>query len=131
MAVGSYHATSFGVDKTLTERWNGSSWAVLSSPNPAKAGLAHLRGVSCLSASSCIAVGSLYSGTYPLDEETTIAESWNGTSWTLQTSPNAAGKHFSSFASISCSSTVACTAVGGQRPELTETPSGNLAGRWD
>jgi len=130
MAVGSYHATSFGVDKTLTERWNGSTWAIVSSPNPAKEGLAHLRGVSCLSASSCIAVGSLYSGTFPLDEETTIAESWNGTSWTLQTSPNAAGKHFSSFVSVSCSSTVACTAVGGARPELFESPSGNLAARW-
>jgi subtilisin family serine protease len=128
MAVGFQEIS--GTRKTLTERWNGSGWSVLSSPNPAKEGWPELRSVSCLSASSCIAVGSLAPSSLSATEQTTLAESWNGTSWTLQSSPNPEGKSFSSLAAVSCSSTVACTAVGKARPGLSETDMVTLAERW-
>jgi subtilisin family serine protease len=128
MAVGNYKGSS-GPNKTLTERWSGSSWSVVSSPNPGGETYAKLRGVSCLSSSSCIAAGVSYTGLIP-SKESTLAESWNGTEWTLQTTPNPEGKTFSSIAAISCTSPVACTVVGKARPELGETNMVTLAERW-
>jgi subtilisin family serine protease len=128
-AVGNYKGSS-GPNKTLTERWNGSSWSVISSPNPGGETYAKLRGVSCLSSSSCIAAGVSYAGFIP-SKESTLAESWNGSEWTLQTTPNPEGKTFSSLTAIACSSTTACTAVGKARPESAETNMVTLAERWN
>ncbi|HET7454772.1 MAG TPA: S8 family serine peptidase [Solirubrobacterales bacterium] len=129
MAVGNY--TTASGRKTLAERWNGSSWSLTSSANPAKEGHALLRGVSCLSASSCLAVGYFRAPTMLVaNEETLLAESWNGSTWTLQSSPNPEGKTFSSFAAVSCSSASACTAVGKARPERLEVNMVTLAERW-
>ncbi len=55
-AVGSY-ADSTGNIVTLAEQWNGTSWQVQSTPNPAGATTSILNGVSCTSATSCTAVG--------------------------------------------------------------------------
>jgi hypothetical protein len=42
---------------TLAEQWDGVTWAIESSPNPTNRKLADLTGVSCVSASTCEAVG--------------------------------------------------------------------------
>jgi hypothetical protein len=55
IAVGSYNNRA-GVRRVLTETWNGSRWAVLPAPNPS-ARNSQLLGVSCPSASTCVAVG--------------------------------------------------------------------------
>ena len=54
----SYQRAS-GSGATLAERWNGSRWAVQTTPNPAAgAGVGNvLSGVSCSSSRSCMAVG--------------------------------------------------------------------------
>jgi hypothetical protein len=128
-AVGSY-AKSGAQQRTLAASFNGSTWTIVSTPNPAKEGAAGLREVSCLSSSSCLAVGSLVTPSLVLaEEETTVALSWNGTSWSLQSSPNAGGSSFSAFSAISCSATTACTAVGNSRPGGKST-SATLAARW-
>ena len=129
VAVGSY-AKSGASQKTLAASFNGTAWTVLSTPNPAKEGAAILREVSCLSSTSCIAVGSL-STPAPLvaEEEATLALSWNGTSWTLQSSPNAGGSLFSAFNAISCTTATTCTTVGATRPGGKLT-SATLAARW-
>lgn len=130
MAVGSFKAS--GLRKTLTERWNGSSLTVVSSPNPSgKEGNAALRSVSCLSGSSCFAAGSFAYPASGLSGETTLVEAWNGSEWSIQTSPNPEGNSFSSFAGISCSSSVACTGVGQSRAGLTSSKTINLAERWE
>ena len=41
---------------TLTERWNGTAWAIQPGPHPGAQG-SSLAGVACPSASSCFAVG--------------------------------------------------------------------------
>jgi len=128
MAVGNYKGSS-GPRKTLTERWNGTIWSVVASPNPGGEASARLQGVSCLSSSSCIAAGLSTTGFIP-SQESTLAESWNGSEWTLLTTPNPEGKTFSSLTAVSCSSTVACTAVGKARPELGEANMVALAERW-
>ena len=50
MAVGSY--ATRGGSKTLVERWDGASWTIVPSPNPAKASSSSLQGVSCSSDSA-------------------------------------------------------------------------------
>src|SRR5262249_28650742 len=49
MAVGTYTKPS-GAGVTLAEQWNGHSWRVLRTPNPAGAAVSGLIGVSCTSA---------------------------------------------------------------------------------
>lgn len=129
VAVGNYSSGN----KPLTEHWNGTSWSVVSNPSLGKEGKGQLRGVSCRSATSCMAVGSfLTPNIFAPTEEALVAESWNGTSWTLESASAPEGKPFSSFNSISCTSPVACTAVGAARPKYeTETGMVNLAERWE
>ncbi len=55
-ATGNYDNRA-GTDVTLAERWNGTKWALQSTPNPSDAGASHLKGVSCSSATACTAVG--------------------------------------------------------------------------
>jgi hypothetical protein len=124
-AVGQYTESSKPA-KTLTERWNGSSWAVQASPNPVEGKAAVLAGVSCVSASSCLAVGNYLPGGL---EEKTLAESWNGTEWSVKTTPNPTGSAASSLAGVSCSSAIACTAAGSFSPTLGTSES--LAERYE
>jgi hypothetical protein len=68
--------------------------------------------VSCASATSCTGVGSFTStvvgSTY--GQLQTVVEDWDGTAWTLESSPNtAAGGHLDG---VSCGSSQTCTAVG-------------------
>src|SRR5205823_1950880 len=56
-AVGSY-VNGSGVTLTLAERWDGSSWAVQSTPNPSGAIVSVLSGVACPSTTLCSAIGN-------------------------------------------------------------------------
>ncbi len=104
-AIGS-QITSAGSGVPLVERWNGSSWAVQTTPAaPEKDGYL-LYGVSCTSATACITVGDNITGAF---ESVPIAEIWNGSEWKMMTTPNVKGE----FAAVSCSASNACTAVGG------------------
>jgi subtilisin family serine protease len=105
-AVGSY-VNSSGQKVTLAERWNGTEWAIQSTPNPTT-NVNYLRDVSCASASECWAVGQ---GTYKLGEgkaSVSIAVRWNGSTWTAQT----LAEPSEGLAGVSCTSSSACTAVG-------------------
>ena len=94
---------------TLVESWNGTAWSVVSSPSPTSVG-SSLRGVSCISSTSCVAVGSYsFDSAHP---QQTLIESWNGTAWSIVPSPSPMS--FSGLNGVSCTSTTACTAVGGQ-----------------
>jgi hypothetical protein len=55
-AVG--HYTTDVATRTLVERWNGTKWSIVASPNPANVEQTELTGVTSRSASSCFAVGS-------------------------------------------------------------------------
>jgi hypothetical protein len=104
-AVGRYENDS-GVNRTLIESWNGSAWSLVPSPNN---GTAHnvLNGVSCASASFCVAVGNAQTGGY----DRTLVETWNGSSWKLTGSPNR-GKLGNVLSDVDCVSAKSCIAVG-------------------
>jgi hypothetical protein len=107
-AAGNYE-TSTGATVTLAESWNGTAWTVQSTPSPSGAIAAFLDGVSCPSASSCTASGwyQISSGAYE-----TLAETWNDTAWTVQSTPNPGGATDSYLFGVSCPSVSACAAVG-------------------
>ena len=56
----------------LVERWNGTRWTIEPSPNPAVGtpSLGVLAGVSCVSSTSCVAVGWFTSWTSPGSDDT-------------------------------------------------------------
>ena len=112
-AVGQF--TSGGATQTLAEAWNGSSWAIQSTPNVSGATNSALSGVSCPSATVCEAVGDSSTGS----NFATLAEVWNGSSWAIQTTPNG-GTSFNQLSGVSCTAAAACTAVGN-----------GLAERWN
>ena len=106
-AVGQYRDTGLGVLATLVESWNGTAWTIVSSPTSPTTD-SGLNGVSCASASSCIAVGFYLDGS---GFSRTLIEKWDGTSWTAASSPNASSAS-NSLSGVSCASAGSCTAVG-------------------
>jgi hypothetical protein len=101
---------------SLAERWDGTAWGVL--PTPATVADAGLYAVSCASESFCVAVGENHSfaafwpGTrHPYGRTRALVEIWNGTTWTVQSTP-AASMSQTGLYGVSCSSSTFCVAVG-------------------
>jgi hypothetical protein len=118
-AVGLYSTPDI-LQLTLVESWDGTTWTVQPSPEPAGALFTFLAGVDCRSSTACLAVGgSSQSG----PEYDTLAEVWDGSSWTLQNIPSAG--IMASLVAISCTAPHACTAVGSVGP-----PALTLAERY-
>ena len=108
-AVGQYYRTASGPQLTLIERWNGRAWRVEPSPSIGRGST--LDSVSCPSATSCTAVGSLIIG-------------WNGVSWKveLRSSP---------FVSVSCAAPARAW-PSASRPAARRSPGTSMAraGSW-
>src|SRR5262249_44337171 len=92
----------------LAERWDGTSWSLQQAPAPAGSQGAFLAGVSCPSATSCTAVGGYQANSVPR----TLAEAWDGSSWSVQPTANPAGADESALSAVICRSAGACSAVG-------------------
>jgi hypothetical protein len=125
IAVG-WYKTSSGPFATLAERWNGTEWSIQSTPNPSGATLSELRGMSCSSSTACTAVGWYKTSSGPY---VTLAERWNGTEWSIQSTPNPNGAKLSWIGGVSCPSSSVCTAVGEYNNSSGVTVT--LAERWN
>jgi hypothetical protein len=125
-AIGS-DDNSTGDQVPLAERWDGTTWTIETTPTPIGARSTDLGGVSCTSATACTAVGSYYS---TVSTTVALTERWDGSTWTIQTTPTPSGATSSSLSRVSCTSATACTAVGsytnsaGTRVALAERYSG-------
>ena len=106
MAVGTFSNGTAG--QNLTEKWNGSKWAKVAVPDTSPTAGNFLSWVSCTSATFCMAVGSFSDGT----NWQTLAEKWNGTRWTLLTTPDTSSTQDNHLNSVSCTSATFCLAVG-------------------
>lgn len=107
-AVGSYTDES-GLRKTYALSWNGTTWSIVSSPNPSGATSSELTSVDCASSSSCRAVGSYVDSS---GVQKTLVLEWNGTSWSVASSPNPSGAKSAELSSVDCPSTSGCNAAG-------------------
>jgi hypothetical protein len=112
VAVGFSSATTSGPDRTLAERWNGTAWSIVASPNPLGAGASRLAAVSCSAANACFAVG--HQVVQASGAVKTLIEHWNGSAWSIVASPNPAGADSSRLAGVKCTSNTFCVAVGSQ-----------------
>src|SRR5262245_56167665 len=86
--------------------WNGTTWSTV--PVDWPTGLSILEGIGCTSATNCIAVGRNPSGT----SQHTLTEQWNGTSWSIVSSPDSPGWSSNELRSVACSISADCWAVG-------------------
>jgi hypothetical protein len=106
VAVGSYLDSSGDPDAgPLVEVSDGSGWTVASTPKVSGGGL---MGVSCPSASECVAVGAIDSA----GSSAPLAERWDGASWSVLRGAAGPGSQ-GSLDGVSCSSPTSCMAVGG------------------
>jgi hypothetical protein len=105
VAVGSYLDSSGKPDAgPLVEASNGSGWTVQSTPKVSGGGL---MGVSCPSASECVAVGTIDRA----GSSAPLAELWNGASWSVLPGASGPGSQ-GTLEGVSCSSSTSCMAVG-------------------
>src|ERR1700674_2617627 len=74
--VGSTANSNAPSSTTLAEHWDGSSWSQVTTPYDAS-GTGTLNGVSCVSTSDCMAVGTWSKATVG-----SVAMLWNGSAWT-------------------------------------------------
>jgi len=117
IAVGNQDPTDTE-STALAEHWNGSTWALQTAVNPAGDTSVFLSGVSCPTATFCMAVGVNQPS---VGSSTGVAESWNGSTWTLHAPVSPADAWLSA---ISCTSSANCEAVG------TDS-TGTLAEHWN
>ena len=107
-AVGEYINTPSAGYQTLVERWNGTLWSVISSPNPDPAQHNFLFAVSCSSPTECSAVGDYFNGTH----YQTHVQRWNGGSWAVVSSPNPGSAEVNTLYAVKCVASADCWAVG-------------------
>ena len=104
------------------EQWNGTAWTVVPAVIPTGSTGSSITGVSCTSATFCVGVGDqTVSSTFA-----PLVEQWNGTAWSVVTTPNLPISGDAAFNGVSCRSTSFCMAAGYQNGE-TQT----LAEMWN
>lgn len=127
--VGSYLNAS-GITVTLAERWDGSAWQRQPAPNPpgdtTTSVAPELLGVSCPTSAFCEAVGQYG----PEGLTTSMAQTWNGSQWTMQSFPVPANSSGAGLAQVSCTSATFCEAVGSYFDE-TSGQTVPLAAIWN
>jgi hypothetical protein len=124
-AVGSYE-TSAGVALTFAEHWNGTERSIQSTPNPSGGTENTLSGISCSSATACVAVGGYTNGS---GAEVSLAESLAGTEWSIKPVPSPSAAKRSELRGVSCTAANACEAVGSYRNSANVEMT--LGERWN
>ncbi len=83
-AVGYYYRTTDGLPSTLIQRWDGTNWSVVPSPDGSAQGSNLLFGVSSAGPNDAWAVG-----TYQVQNTVflPLTEHWDGTTWQIVPSP--------------------------------------------
>ena len=93
-----------------------SNWTIQNTPTPSDA---YLESVSCAGSSACTAVGFTNNGT--------LAERWDGNTWTVQATPNPNGSSDAQLQAVSCPTATSCVAVG----NIAGQDDVAVAERWD
>lgn len=122
-AVGYYNDPSAGGNQALIEHWNGATWSVVSSPNPAGTEPDHLTGVVALSSTNAWAVGYDTTGS----AWNTLIEHWDGSQWSVMSSLNP-GSNGNYLYAITATSATDVWAVGMYANSSAEAP---LVEHWD
>jgi hypothetical protein len=127
MAVGMAYDAEAKEQKGLSFRLKEGNWVYTQLPIPANGSSVRGSGVDCISSSYCTAVGQYY------DKGEAgwmgYAASWNGSSWTVQSVPKAAGAGTTRIHDVSCRSASECIAVGVYL-DIASDKWANYSARW-
>lgn len=107
-AVGAYSPGALGTGQPLIQRWSGSAWSLVSAPQPSANSNNYLRGVTCVSADDCWAVGDFFSEGYARS----LVEHWDGSAWAVVATPNTRTTQGNRLVSVSCADAAYCFGVG-------------------
>jgi hypothetical protein len=86
-----------------------------------------LTSVSCVSTTFCVAVGQTNASSQETSSDGTLAETWDGTRWSMVHTPNPS--RTSGLSGVSCASKTFCVAVGMRAAH--GGPAGSIAETWD
>ena len=115
------------VKQTLIEHFNGSVWTIVPSPNKSSDTLSILYSVSATSANDVWAVGSSQDGKLP---SRTLIQHWDGTAWSIVSSPNP-DSQFNELRGVAAISANDAWAVGYRGGTKNETPIETFILHWD
>jgi hypothetical protein len=113
-----------GEEKTLAEHWDGSQWTVVSTPNPVGFANSVLGGVAVVTPKDIWAVGD--TSTNENSPKHTLVEHWDGSQWTVVSSPSPGAKE-NILSALSINSTKDIWAVG----YFNDGEEKTLAEHWD
>jgi hypothetical protein len=128
MAVGAYHDISANEDLALAESWNGTYWSIVSTTDGG--GTGELESIFCTSSTNCVATGAKVT---PGGNQKTSIASWNGDTWSENSSPSK-GRKVDLLGGVSCTSSTDCVTVGfyqsaktvgGHHPDKTLVETGS------
>lgn len=122
-AVG-YYKPSTAVFLPLAEVWNGTGWRVQTAPGSPGVTTNQLNGVSCTAVDDCEAVGFYMNGSHG---KISLAEVWNGTTWSIQDTPVPVGSTNNPLFGVACTSADVCETVGSYSADGHSA----LADSWD
>ena len=122
MSLNNAATSAFG----FLEVWNGKTWSEVKWTGAKGDTLTDVIGVSCTSATNCMAVGA--AGTSK--SGVAAALSWNGKKWTALGVPAPAKGDSSDFEGVSCPKAGDCVAIG-QVGKSGGTTSSPIAGYWN
>jgi hypothetical protein len=103
-----------------------NGWSIVPTANSSPSQLNNLFHMTCLTASNCWAVGSV--GLGPVNGKT-LAEHWNGSAWSIVSTPNPSASTLNAFNGVDCVSSVDCWATG--LGNGTNTTDQSLAEHWN
>lgn len=112
----------------FSETWDGSRWTVREMPTLRNTS-AVLNSVACTSAADCIGVGS--DGPTGSSTDFTLAERWDGSAWSVLTTPPPPTPGGIALQRVSCPGPNRCMAVGYFGYNVGTGTSLTLAERWN
>jgi phosphodiesterase/alkaline phosphatase D-like protein len=125
MAAGWAKGASGTTVPFVALRSQSGSWSEQTLPPVSGGGsITELHGISCASASACMAVGRTNGTSTVVGSGTGFAESWNGKAWSIVSPATPTGEEKGFLSSVSCTSANQCIAVGeylGPHPSATNT----------
>ena len=107
----------------LLERWNGSTWTILSVPLPSGAAGGQLRSISCTSPTNCFIAGAWRASNLHYH---VLLLRGHATTWAVQSAADPAGSSEPTLSGVACMSATNCSAVGGD-----SSPGHAIAERWN
>jgi hypothetical protein len=102
-------ATTSAGARTVVDTWNGAKWTMHAAALPAGLAETGFYGLSCVSASHCVAGGTSISKSFAV---LPLLATWNGKVVTLMTAPAPKGHGFATITDVSCVSATRCVAAG-------------------